>query len=77
MTYNNNSHQGVVIGGDYDAGFQLLTVYDDAGHTGPPVEPGSTGYNPTGQVELGTKRVIGWVNGPLSAGTNINLSYHG
>ena len=65
VAYNYNSDQGIVIGGNYDSTTGILTIMDDFG------------YNPRGEVELGTKTVIGALAGPISAGVAVDLFYQG
>ena len=65
VAYNYNSDQGIVIGGNYDSTTGILTIMDDFG------------YNPRGEVELGTKTVIGVLAGPISVGAAVDLFYQG
>ena len=64
VAYNYNTDQGAVTGGNYDSTTGILTIMDDVG------------YNPRGEVELGTE-TVGALAGPISAGVAVDLFYQG
>ena len=71
MTYDYNTAQGIVTGGNYDNTTGILTIVDNAG----PIT--QSGFNPRGDVLLENKMIIGAFIGPNSAGAAVDLIYQG